>query len=389
MPGVRDRNLRSGDLHEELGLLLLRTVALVSPIPRQDDVGIDAFATLVRPDGSRRLLPDVSFLVQFKAASVDWVSYASPDALAWIANLEIPLFIGRVSLNPCRMELFSTQRLHQILLEGTYDQIHLLLDVGDESSEAGCRRANIGPPIHAWSLEDAVQPDFLTRAYEVLRPHVEHMRRNRLLRGIRYQQLLKWDTGHPPVDYGVMMCGSPSDDVCGTLREMVPYVHRLLSEVFGKRQYADFPVLLALVEMMRRWGVDPDPDGTMLRLTAYMAQGPEITDEDVIRLRHLAGFGCLDLSHLKLRDESLAAIPEEVERLAMADVPITDKGVVHLQRLSRLTRLNLAGTQITDSGLDQLTTLRNLRWLNVERTQVTNAGIDRLKAKLPDVEIVR
>src|SRR5208282_3293121 len=61
MPGVRDRNLRSGDLHEELGLLLLRMVALVAPVPRQEDVGTDAFATLVRPDGSRRLLPDVSF----------------------------------------------------------------------------------------------------------------------------------------------------------------------------------------------------------------------------------------------------------------------------------------------------------------------------------------
>src|SRR5690349_6479841 len=105
MPGVRDRNLRSGDLHEELGLLLLRTVALVAPVPRPEDVGTDAFATLVRPDGARRLLPDVSFLVQLKAASVSVVSYNTPDAVNWVTSLEIPLFIGRVDLSAGRIEL--------------------------------------------------------------------------------------------------------------------------------------------------------------------------------------------------------------------------------------------------------------------------------------------
>jgi hypothetical protein len=31
MPGMRDRNLRQGDLHEELGIVLLKAVALVAP----------------------------------------------------------------------------------------------------------------------------------------------------------------------------------------------------------------------------------------------------------------------------------------------------------------------------------------------------------------------
>jgi hypothetical protein len=274
MPGVRDRNLRSGDLHEDAGLLLLRTVALVSSIPRQEDVGADAFGTLVRQEDSRRLVSDISFLVQLKAESCTSVSYDTPDALAWITNLEIPLFIGPVRLSQCRIELFSTQRLHQILLERSYDQIHLLLDSADESSQTsdGCRRANIGPPVHAWSLEDAAQGGFLTRAYEILRPHVEGMRRNRLLRGIGYLHLLKWDTGHPPTDGGVMMLGSSDKDLQNTLREMVPHVKRLLLEIVGQRPCEDLRVLVALVETMRRWGVDPDPEGSILRMTAWMAQ---------------------------------------------------------------------------------------------------------------------
>ena len=300
MTGVRDGNLRSGDLHEDLGFLLLSRVALVTPIRRQEDVGADAFGTLIRPDGNRRLVSDISFLVQLKAASYTSVPYDKPDALAWVTNLEIPLFVGRVTLNPSRIELFSTQRLHEVLLERPYDEIHLLLDPDDESSSAGigCRRANIGPPVHAWSLEDAAQPDFLTRAYGILRPHVEHMRRNRLLRRVKYQHLLKWDTGHPPEDAGTMMFRSPGDDSRNTLREMVPYVQKTLLEVLGEKRFADLPVLMALVEMMRRRNVDPDPEDSTLRLVASMAQGPGIADEDIIRLRHFAGVTSLDLSSL-------------------------------------------------------------------------------------------
>jgi hypothetical protein len=82
MPGMRDRNLRSGDLHEELGILLLKEVALVAPVPRQEDAGSDAFATLIRPEGSRRLISDVSFMVQLKSASATSVSYTTQDDMA-------------------------------------------------------------------------------------------------------------------------------------------------------------------------------------------------------------------------------------------------------------------------------------------------------------------
>jgi hypothetical protein len=32
---------------------LLKAVALVAPVPRQEDVGNDAFVTLIRPDGGQ------------------------------------------------------------------------------------------------------------------------------------------------------------------------------------------------------------------------------------------------------------------------------------------------------------------------------------------------
>src|SRR5947209_5095225 len=183
---MRDRNLRSGDLHEELGIFLLKAVALVAPVPRQEDVGNDAFATLIRPEGSRRLIPDLSFLVQLKSVSFTSVSYTTPDEMTWISALESPLFIGRVDLKQSKIELFTTLRLHQILLESGHEGIELLLDPGDETSTTpNVRRANVGPPVHAWSMADVTKPDFLVRSHAVLRPHVDTLRRNRSLRGIQ------------------------------------------------------------------------------------------------------------------------------------------------------------------------------------------------------------
>ena len=47
MPARRGKNFRSGDLAEQLGLYLLQSVALVAPVPRTEDIGIDVVCTLI------------------------------------------------------------------------------------------------------------------------------------------------------------------------------------------------------------------------------------------------------------------------------------------------------------------------------------------------------
>jgi hypothetical protein len=96
MPGSRDRNLRSGHAQEDFGCLLLKAIALVAPVPGPEDVGIDAVATLLRPETTRRLIPEDTFFVQIKASSESVVSYTTPDAVRWILELELPFFVGSV-----------------------------------------------------------------------------------------------------------------------------------------------------------------------------------------------------------------------------------------------------------------------------------------------------
>ena len=54
VPGARGKNLRSGDLAEQLGLFMLQHVAIVVPMPRTEDIGIDAVVTLLRNSDARR-----------------------------------------------------------------------------------------------------------------------------------------------------------------------------------------------------------------------------------------------------------------------------------------------------------------------------------------------
>ena len=324
MPGMRDRNLRSGDLHEELGIFLLKAVALVAPVSRPEDVGNDAFATLIRPEGTRRLIPDLSFLVQLKSASVKSVSYTTPDEMAWISALEVPLFIGRVDLKQASIELFTTQGLQQILLEHGYDGVKLLLGPSKKTRPTpNVRQAHLGLPVHAWSIANMTDSDFLARSHAVLRPHIETLQRNRLLRGIQSMKRVTWETGQPPTDMGEMTLVSPQHDIADTLRDMAPHARWLMTELLRLKKYADFPVMLAFFDMMRRWGADPDPSGAPRMSVGCMAEGPDISVEDAIQFRYAfhPNPTRLDLSRLPVTNDSLAAIPLDVSQLAWLTLP--------------------------------------------------------------------
>src|SRR5262245_5461958 len=97
MSGRRGKNLRSGDLAEELGILLLKGIAAVAEVPRPEDIGFDGVATLLKDDGSGLLYAEDSFYVQLKSSSVPSVTYEGHEA-EWLVNLKLPLFIGSVNM---------------------------------------------------------------------------------------------------------------------------------------------------------------------------------------------------------------------------------------------------------------------------------------------------
>ena len=69
MPGRLRTSFRSGNLAEHLGLLLLKGIAAVADVPRTEDVGLDAVATLLRRASDGNCYAEDGFVVQLKSYS--------------------------------------------------------------------------------------------------------------------------------------------------------------------------------------------------------------------------------------------------------------------------------------------------------------------------------
>ena len=115
MTGERQlyRDFRSGHLNESLGVQLLRNLAAVASIPQSEDVGVDALATLLRPE-EKLFYPETSFYVQFKSESRKPLSYKGHE-VEWLRNLQLPFVVGVVRKRDSRLSLIPGTELNAVL----------------------------------------------------------------------------------------------------------------------------------------------------------------------------------------------------------------------------------------------------------------------------------
>lgn len=111
MAGRLRTSFRAGNLAEHLGLLLLKGIAAVADVPRTEDVGLDAVASLLRRDDDGNCYAEDSFVVQLKSESETTAEYPE-HAVAWFTGQALPVFIGRVSLRDSRLALYPTLRVN-------------------------------------------------------------------------------------------------------------------------------------------------------------------------------------------------------------------------------------------------------------------------------------
>src|SRR5437868_2915108 len=115
MPGRLRTSFRSGNLAEHVGLLLLKGIAAVADVPRTEDVGLDAVATLLRRASDGNCYAEDGFVVQFKSYSETSIDYHDHE-LSWLIGQLQPMFIGRVSLQDSRISLYPTLHINQAVL---------------------------------------------------------------------------------------------------------------------------------------------------------------------------------------------------------------------------------------------------------------------------------
>jgi hypothetical protein len=257
MPAFRGKNLRSGDIAEQLGMLLLQTYALVAPVPRTEDVGIDAVVTLLRDFDAKRLLAEDSFFVQIKSASVRSISLRKED-IEWLYALDLPFFVASVERKTTSVKLFCAHRLNDAFLTNhKRESLTLILDEsasGDELVPREDQDVHIGPPVLEWSLNtSSEQENFAETFYAVAKEHVVLSKANIQTRLIGWADHFSWKTNEMPFRLGSKAVASrPADENLSNAADaMAPYFMIWQQEVLRTGRWEEAQSLFSLLEKTR------------------------------------------------------------------------------------------------------------------------------------------
>ncbi len=266
MPAVRGVNLRSGDLNEEYGLFLLRLLGAVAPVPRTEDVGVDAFLTLLHNEGAL-YRAGRTCMVQLKshAKAVTVVYYDADKQLTrtdrgetdWLRNLEYPLFFGRVRRGS-GLELYSNYALLEWFLNNPgahgigvcFEEKKRKLDV----SAGKVPVVWLGPAVLTLSVEDSMNVEALQMKVDLMSEWVKKMQENVALFPLGMLCQIRWDTNctPEPIQYIILSREPAEDEAERLLRDVYLRLAALSVERLYHGEDSDLEHLVGMFEMIDR-----------------------------------------------------------------------------------------------------------------------------------------
>ena len=181
MPGRLQRDFRFGNLAEHLGVLLLKGIAAVADVSRPEDVGLDAIATLLRPDDDDNYYAEDTFVVQLKAASATSLKYEGHE-LEWLIGQSQPMFVGLVSLAESTIALYPTIHVNHAVLALHAEWVRVKFGVSDlppflmgqkwmawKGEDNHGATVWLGEPLLRWTLDDIVHKEWINQTYGTLK----------------------------------------------------------------------------------------------------------------------------------------------------------------------------------------------------------------------------
>ena len=101
------------------------------------------------------------------------------------------------------------------------------------------------------------------------------------------------------------------------------------------------------------------------------------SDRSLINLRFLGRITTLDLTKSRINDTNIHWLTahRHIRAIDLRRTSLTDKALKHLAGLSELTEIDLRDTQVTGDGLKYLAQLKKLETVHLGDTQLTGAGL--------------
>jgi hypothetical protein len=267
---ARQRPWRRGDLAEGIGLELLRRFCAVAPVPRPDDFGLDAVATLLRRAG-QTLFPERSFFVTLKSAGLferDDRSLNYPfEQWTWLQNLELPTVLGVVRLATSSMDLYGfhhlIHRLHQAQAQSNaWETVRIRLGDRDGPGSKNVKSVDsdlivwLGEPFLSFRIERAAEPDFEDWAYAAMEAYLEAETRHMRHVDLHINEPVWWRTNEPvrpSTSWSTMINSSLEDE-----RKEIERIHPVVRKLFARartsgcdREAAAYKVILDRYEELR------------------------------------------------------------------------------------------------------------------------------------------
>jgi hypothetical protein len=106
LPGARLQVFREGDIAEAFVGAMLRRIAFVAPVPREEDTGHDFICALSEKSGSM-ITAGPMFTVQTKSSSKP-IRYSKKHEVDWITKQENPFFVIVTNRKEDFIEIYST-----------------------------------------------------------------------------------------------------------------------------------------------------------------------------------------------------------------------------------------------------------------------------------------
>jgi hypothetical protein len=249
MSGRRLSSYRKGDWNEDLGILLLKLLAAVAPIPRQEDFGLDAIGTLLQPAQNNLVYAEESFYIQLKSESKKTISYRDHE-LDWLRNLQLPLFIGVVSRKSSFLNLFPAHMLNEFFVLRDFKNLKkLTIKLQDDGAK---RKVNgesyelyIGPPLLTINIAHASDSSFIEEAYQILRKYLRLEHQNIQTRRLRFYRHIKWENNKDVSSDGHLVAlrrDLLKDDLFDACESMVPGLE--LIKLYSESKDKDLAVKL-------------------------------------------------------------------------------------------------------------------------------------------------
>lgn len=282
MPGRLKASFRSGNLAEDLGLLLLKGIAAIAEVARPEDVGLDAIANLLRRDDDGNCYAEDSFLVQLKSSSATQLLYEG-HGLHWLVGHSQPMFIGLVSLADSQISLYPTIFVNHAVL--SLHAENATVRFGRSSLPPFLRGQEWGPwkgeshsgttvwlgdPVLQWTLADVSNADWRTQAYGILKKFLAVARREIELLSFGQCSVVGWNTNDIESirSQSGLMKGHP-DDLRSLADRSAPCLRSIMLHAISMREesgQALMASLLALAAALKDVGVDIDPENLFGKL---------------------------------------------------------------------------------------------------------------------------